>query len=338
MINIKSRLRSVLNTSNHAISQIYLQLFGEKNGLIIFYLHAVFRDRKEVACDAIDPYANRAITVDHLKQLIEYFQEREYGFVAPSDILTGLDQQKKHVMLTFDDGYSNNQYCVPVLSDYGIPAVFFISSNHVKLNKSFWWDVIYRLRSKTATPNWKIRREIEFVKLMRHDAIEAYVIKNFGEKALVPAGDVDRPFTPAELKKFAEEKYVHIGNHTSDHAILTNCTPEELNTQIRGAQSSIYDMTGIIPEAISYPSGHYSTEVLTSAKEMGLKLGFTISRRKNYLPIDMTCENMCLSRFSLDGYTGLIKQFESARSDHMRLQHRSVDFLRRYAVGAENTR
>jgi peptidoglycan/xylan/chitin deacetylase (PgdA/CDA1 family) len=173
---------------------------------------------------------------------------------------------------------------------------------------------------------------------MRHDAIEAYVIKNFGEKALVPVGDVDRPFTPAELKKLAEEKYVHIGNHTSDHAILTNCTPDELNTQIRGAQNMIYDMTGIIPEAISYPSGHCSMEVLTSAKEIGLKLGFTISRRKNYLPVDMTSGNMCLSRFSLDGYTGLIKQFEIARSDHRRLKHRFVDFLRSYAVGMENSR
>ncbi len=326
MLNMKSQIRVVLNTSNHAISKIYLKLFREKNALIIFYLHALFHDRNEIAYEALDPYSNRAITVDHLKYLIEYFLELKFRFVSPSDILKGLDQQNKYIMLTFDDGYINNYYSVPVLREYKIPAVFFISSNHVKLNKSFWWDVIYRLRSKSGVPKWKIRRELEFVKLMRHDAIEAYVIKNFGEKALIPLGDVDRPFTPVELKKFAKEKYVHIGNHTSDHAILTNCTSEEMKAQIRGAQNMLYDMTGIIPEAISYPSGHCSAEVFTIAKEMGLKLGFTISRRKNYLPIDMTYENMCLSRFSLDGYTGLIKQFEIARSDHLRLHRSPVTF------------
>ena len=41
-------------------------------------------------------------------------------------------------MLTFDDGYYNNHLALPVLEEFDVPALFFISTNHVKQQKCFW--------------------------------------------------------------------------------------------------------------------------------------------------------------------------------------------------------
>src|SRR6185503_14729774 len=85
-------------------------------------------------------------SVSHLRQLIEYYLDSGYRFIGPPDLLRGLDAGGKYAMLTFDDGYYNNVHALPILQEYRVPAVFFISTNHVRQNKCFWWDVLHRER------------------------------------------------------------------------------------------------------------------------------------------------------------------------------------------------
>ena len=60
----------------------------------------------------------------------------------------------------------------------------------------------------------------------------------FGPDALRPRNDVDRPFKPDELKTFAQSKCVYVGNHTVNHGILTNYSPDEMRRQVQGAQDA----------------------------------------------------------------------------------------------------
>ena len=140
----------------------------------------------------------------------------------------------------------------------------------------------------------------------------------FGENTFKPKGDIDRPFTPSELKDFSKEKYVFLGNHTNDHAILTNYPPDRVKSQILTAQNTIHDITGITPIIISYPDGAYSDEVISISKEIGFKLGITTHYRKNHLPIDCQVTNcMCLGRFDISGSDNIIKQCELFRLDNL---------------------
>ena len=67
------------------------------------------------------------------------------------------------------------------------------------------------------------------------------------------------------LQDFARCRYVHLGNHTRDHGILTNYTATGIAQQLGEAQNDLERMVGIKPSCVSYPNGNYSPEVLLRA-------------------------------------------------------------------------
>lgn len=305
---------SSIKSIDNVISRLFFRSFQEKPSLMMFVFHGLFRDKKEIDFNFVHP--QQGITIEYFKRFIEYFLDNNYLFVSPGDILEGLNNDKKYTAITFDDGYYNNIYALPVLKEYKVPAVFFISTNNIKYNKCFWWDVLYRERIKLGVSEKDITRESEWLKSKTNEGIEKYLMNQFGKEVFYPIGDIDRPFSPSELKDFSKEKYVFLGNHTCDHAILTNYSLKEISSQILGAQQAIYDMTGVIPISISYPNGNYSKEIVNISKANALRIGVTSVPGKNYLPIDFKSNTfMCLRRFTLWGNTGVIDQCKMFRSD-----------------------
>lgn len=311
---MKRIIISSIKLADRLFSYCYLKFFPERNSLSIFGFHGIFRNEKEMALNLVDPQWR--ITIQHLRQFVEYYLQHDYTFLSSDDILKGLDKNKKYILITFDDGYFNNTHALSILNEYEIPAVFFISSNYVKYNKCFCWDIIYRERKKSGAPLKNILREQQQLKSKTNEEIEKYTIEIFGERAFKPISDIDRPFSPAELRSFSKEKYVFLGNHTSDHAMLTSYSPERMRLQILNAQNDIYDITGIMPLVIAYPYGSYSSEVIRISKEVGLKLGVTVSPRKNYLPVDLKHDSaMQLGRFTFLANDEFTKQCEDLRSE-----------------------
>ena len=321
-MNYKKNISSIRYFVDHIISKIYLSFFHEKNYLIIFFFHGLICNKEEFSLNVVDP--QNVITIEQFRQFIEYYLEHNYTFISPYDILEGLNKNKKYVLITFDDGYYNNKNALPILKEYKVPALFFISTNHVRHKKCFWWDVLYRQRIKQSISLIDIYYEQELMKSKTNDEIEKFLINTFGEEALKPISDLDRPFTISELKDFSKEKYVFLGNHTSDHAILTNYSLEGIKFQILSAQNAIYEFTGITPVIISYPDGKYSDEVIRICKEIGLKLGTTIEYGKNKLPVKFKDNSiMLLKRLNLEG-KDILKSCNIFRSD--------VSFLALYAI------
>jgi peptidoglycan/xylan/chitin deacetylase (PgdA/CDA1 family) len=103
--------------------------------------------------------------------------------------------------------------------------------------------------------------------------------------------------TPDELRAFASEPLVHLGNHTRDHAILTNYTPEAAAAQIGDAQDMLESMCGVRPIMIAYPNGDVTPAVLDAAEKCGLRVGVTVESRRGAVPTDDR-ERMTIARFS----------------------------------------
>ncbi len=311
---MNKKIDAIINDLDELLSENYVRFFREKNSLITFLFHGLFRDKEEIELNCINP--QQKITIDIFRQFIDYYLANDYLFVTPQDILNGLQPEKKYILITFDDGYYNNHISLPVLQEFKVPATFFVSTNHVIDNKCFWWDVIYRERSKRNTAKDQIRNEYSLLKKWKHGQIEQYLIENFGAKVLNPVCDIDRPFNPQELKAFSKEPFVHLGNHTANHAILTNYSYEEVQNEIRLAQNSLLSITGLIPVIIAYPSDNWSEEVLTIAKDEGLKLGITVNPGKNFLPMNLEGINpFLIRRFTLWGDRDIRKQCARFRSD-----------------------
>ena len=310
--------------------------FGvESNSIIGFLFHGVFENQAEIDLDHV--YPQQEFTLTHYRVFIEYFLQKGYTFIAPDDIVSGLDAQKKYLLLTFDDGYFNNVRIIPLLREYQIPATFFISTNQVIFNRNFWWDVLFREHKKRGRGFYEIYREAKILKTLNHEEIENRHKNEFDKKAYQPISDADRPFTPKELKDFSREKYVHLGNHTSDHGILTLYDEKDMRRQIQDAQDSIKEITGRAPLCISYPNGNYSREVLNVTRDLGFKVGISCDFVKSPNAFGQDGDRMLsLGRFCFFNRNDLEKESDRYRSDFSPfvMAKRFGDYLQNHGAGS----
>lgn len=307
-------IQQLVRAADAAIARAYLKLFRERNALIAFLFHSLFRNEAEIAKNLVDPL--QRTTVAQLRQFIEYYLQSGYRFVSPADVLNGLSPDGKYAMITFDDGYYNNVLARPLLEEFAVPATFFISTNHVLQNKCFWWDALYRERTAQGASHARIKAEALEMKALTTEQIEQRLIDRFGPDVLRPRGDIDRPFTPDELREFASCPYVHLGSHTANHAILTNYSPDAMRQQLRDCQVALREMTGKTPVAIAYPNGANDPGVVDACHEAGLKLGFTIRPHKTPLPLGSAGDGLLrIGRFCPHGEGPMLTQCRTYRSD-----------------------
>ncbi|MCC6241167.1 MAG: polysaccharide deacetylase family protein [Phycisphaerales bacterium] len=307
-------LQNLVRSTDARMAQFYLSLRQERDGLLIFLFHCIFRDEAEINRNLLDPLDR--ITVDHLRKLIEYYLEHGYTFVGPDHLLHGLPRKGKFAMLTFDDGYYNNTLALPLLEQYKVPAIFFIATNYILQQKSYWWDALWRVRKAQGASDKLINRDTLSYKDRRNSEIEQSLIERFGADVLKPHGDIDRPMNADELRDFANQPYVYLGNHTADHAILTNYAQREVRREVENCQRVLTEITSQTPTAIAYCNGNFNKDVIATCRAAGLKLGFTIRPRKNVLPL--TADNgdlMRLNRFVPHTESPIAQQCRTYRSD-----------------------
>jgi peptidoglycan/xylan/chitin deacetylase (PgdA/CDA1 family) len=335
-MTMQVRIKSTLLALDRLIAQCSLAMRNEQGVLLSFLFHGLFEDPEESRSGTVDP--QQGITVEMFRRFIAHFQAESYTFVSVADISNGLPPGGKYVLVTFDDGYYNNVRALPVLESFGVPALLFPSSGHVKQGKAFWWDVAQREMLKRGRSVKEIHRLCGgLIRLKTADA-EAQVLKWLGPVSFKPVSDLDRPFTPAELRDFSNHPLLSLGNHTSDHAVLTSYSAAEVRAQIQAAQDDIHDMTGKSPEIIAYPCGNESTEVRNVATSLGLRFGLGVAPGWNKLPIQPASRAaMKLKRFTLWGDRAIEPQCHLSRSEFSlyrmahnvkRKAHHSLSMLR----------
>ena len=243
------------------------------HSVMILLFHGLFLSRREAECGVCDP--QQGITVAFFRQFLETLlgegiaiRELEAALRRPEPGLT--------VVLTFDDGYYNNIHARTILEEFAVPATFFISTGHVVEQKSFWWDALYREGLRRGSSRSSLREQRQRLKGMRADQVEACMVRWFGPQALRPVADCDRPFTTDELATFARSPSVFLGNHTSDHGILTNYDLPGARAQVLAAQEFLARITGTPPRSIAYPNGGYDPSVLRALHGTGLEFGLTL--------------------------------------------------------------
>ena len=293
-------------------AELSLRLRGDRPALLGFMFHSLFADRAEVESGLLDPF--QPVTVADLRAFIEIFLEAGYRFVAPADLEAGLMPEGRYALITFDDGYANNLRLLPILQEFDVPATLFVSANHLAEAKGYWWDVHYRESHKRGLPTDQVDAERDRLKELAPAQIDAELAGRFGAEALRPVGDSDRPMTESELKAFAADPRVTIGNHTADHARLTLCSDAEIVSQIRTCQDFLSTVLGITPEIIAYPNGDHDDRVVRIAAENGLRFGVTVEPCKTPLPL-VPEQQMTVPRFMPTGGPDLRAQCLSYRSE-----------------------
>jgi len=255
----------------------------ERPALLGFLFHGIYESAAEIAAERVWPA--QPLQTGELARFIEHFLAHGYRFVTPAQLLAGLDPGGYYALLTFDDGYANNQRALPILRASAVPATFFISARHACEGRAFWWDVVYRERRRRGAALAAIRREIQALKRRPPEDVETDLRRSFGPDALRPVSDTDRPFTTAELRAFAADPLVTVGNHTAAHADLTRYDDERVAAEIRDCQAYLTGVTGTAPAILAYPHGRYDARSIAAATAAGLRLAVTVGRGKTRLPL-----------------------------------------------------
>lgn len=312
---MKATLRNAIHQMDVMMAPLILSAVKEQNALNTYLFHALFKDKQELAQHIADP--QQQVTVDIFRQFVAYHVSKGYKFVSPVDVLNGLPPNDRYILITFDDGYYNNLRALPVLEEFNVPALIFVSANHVLKGKAFWWDVAYREGKKAGMSDAAISLEKMHLLTLTDDAIDAYLINKYGPDCFTPAGDTDRPLTPTELNKLAQHPLIHIGNHTCDHAVLPNYDAAGIKEQISKAQDILEDIIGYRPITIAYPCGEFNQATLDVCREEDIKLGITVEHAKNFNPDFYEPTNLLtLNRFTIWGDKDLISQCDFYRSDY----------------------
>lgn len=252
---------------------------------------------------------DEGFTVENLDTMISWFRKRNYHFIRPSDIInTPLDTSMNYILLTFDEGYYNNMLALPVLEKHQVHATFFISTGHIKSGKGFWWDIIYRNRIKQGIAKPEVMKEMDSLMQKSYTEQENFLVKEFGENALQPLGDQDRPMTPAELKTFSEHPLVELGNHTHYHLNMNNYAKQELKNSVLEAHKDLVEMTGKAPLSFAYPYGIYNDEVLEVIREFPYKIAVTTVEEKMQNEQWMNKEKLLLNRKHFVGWIDIEDQ------------------------------
>lgn len=310
---MNARIRETLLALDRLIARSPLAMGNEEGVLLSFLFHSLYKGADEPRSGVVDP--QQGITIDMFRRFIEHFQKHSYTFVSFADVAQGLRPGGKYVLVTFDDGYYNNVRALPVLAEFHVPAVLLVSTGYVREGKAFWWDVVKRETLKRSISLEHACGLLLGLKRLRTAEAEMQLRDLFGADSLRPMSDVDRPFTPAELRDFANHPLISLGNHTSDHAILPNYTAAEVFAQIQGAQDDIRAMTGKTADVIAYPNGDESPAILDVAKSVGICFGLSVNPGRNRLPLRPgSREAMTLKRFTLRGDSAIEPQCRMSRS------------------------
>src|ERR1700722_10155870 len=164
-------------------------------------------------------------------------------------------------------------------------------------------------------PQKRLNQVHQSLKRLRTPDAEAFVKSAFGARALQPLGDFDRPVTLPELREIAKHPLISLGNHTSNHDILTNYSVTEIRAQIEKAQEVIASVAGTAPNFIAYPNGQISDVILKAAKDAGMQFGLSVKPGRNRLPVEAgSLAAMKLKRFSLTGDAAIEPQCHVSRS------------------------
>jgi len=270
-------------------ARLQLKMRPRDEDVLVLYFHSVGLNRKsllKVTAPGI------SIELQVLAEIIDCFYELGYRTVMPNELNDPCIPKK--FLITFDDGYANNQQALPILSSYNACMVCFVSGRNVEFEEAFWWDVLWRERSRRHQSIDKYTVEKDMLKTLTSKQIRDYLLQNFGLEALKPLGEDDSPMTVKELQEFSRNKAIQIGNHTYDHEILVNLDSEnELTTEITKNEQFLDRCQIVHVPAISYPNGNCSASVVAAARAAGMSWGFTTAANK-YIG-----DNWTIGRFSI---------------------------------------
>ncbi len=140
--------KNIAKKTKRFLLHSYNSLTDKKAKVLVLVYHRVLESAR------FNPL-NNIVSLPRFIQQIEKIIKR-YLVVSLADIIQqcrlGEFKAKTQVVLTFDDGYSDNyEFAFPILQKKSLPAAFFLTTDYVSSNSPLWdWQLINILSNNTS--------------------------------------------------------------------------------------------------------------------------------------------------------------------------------------------
>ena len=178
------------------------------------------------------------------------------------------------VAVTLDDGYLDALTTAsPILTEFGIPATFFVNSDRLSEEHERWWDVLERL-PLPASEREALNQAIWPLDADGRRQLVADVLARTASNACPRT--THRVMTAEEIRQLTKRPGHSIGAHTVHHLALTTQRLETKRCEVIGDKAALEQAIGAPVPLFSYPYGDYDAEVVTVVREAGFLAAVTV--------------------------------------------------------------
>ena len=199
------------------------------------------RHRKAIPSD-LQPHHDAA----EFRQVLGWLAER-VNFLTVEEFLYA---SQPGVLLTFDDGHANNlANILPILADFHVQGLFFISTQHV-----------------FAPRNW--------LSFTLSDTRQGW-----GNENAVPeeiAVDFYDGLSVEQLQQLSASPWALIGGHTVTHPSLPTCSAQKISLELLENRDTLRQISGQPVNFFAYPYGDYNQQVAKAVRDVGYLAAFAV--------------------------------------------------------------
>jgi len=308
----------------------------KKTRMLVVFWHSVESDAMPAAArDSVNPSAS--VFREQLRFLV-----RNYTPVSCWEFLKLLDGERRirsypkpPVLLSFDDGFRNViRNALPVLSEFNVPAVFFVLGELLRnpgfvpwfvevkhiLRKARWKSAVYRGISLDFTHGVQGMTARNFifsaVAACRSTEERERVLEDLATSvgACRPlATDLDedlRFISKDDLAQIADSRLIAVASHGMTHRHLDSLDAEEQLYELRESDSVLREHSTAYCPVVAYPSGAFNAATVSLASRVykagfGIFLGSSFRSRHAYPRVGLdycTARDLeyCVSPFRLN--------------------------------------
>lgn len=302
-----------------ATGLISLTLFLFRKRIPILMLHGVMDSADKSSWQPSWTRNSCSELEDALKRLDNKFHFVSMEYAAK--MIAGTSPLKPYtIVLTFDDGYSNNvSHAWPILRKYNAEMTIYIATSYVKERRAFWIDnidyALHCLLGKSDVEVSILDRSFVFDLSTTDSYSESYtkfrkMVKslsfNDDYEMLAALDDVanqlesssgrslsqiieddpwSRPLKMDELKGL--DSGIHIGAHTVNHIRATHVGKTQLNEELRVSKTELEQSTGLECVHFCYPNGDCDESSAQAVKEAGYQSAVSCNIGTNLLGSDL---------------------------------------------------
>jgi peptidoglycan/xylan/chitin deacetylase (PgdA/CDA1 family) len=293
----KQPLRSIRRGAIWCIVQSGLieakrKLTGRRDFILTF--HRVRPEGQKL--DAFDTCPS--ISISLFRQTLEYVKSR-YTLVSLKELVDCPASAAARAAITFDDGWRDNyDIAYPILRELDIPAIIFVATGKIGSSEYFWQQKLGNLFRQTANDladvlgrelrrafalgtNEPLNGNMYKLAVLRGKRMSFAKLESILDRLAKYNRDqpnVNRVFlSETEILEMSRNG-VDFGSHTVNHFILSQQTRTIIDQELSESKIRLECLLGKPIDAVAYPNGDMTDEVLLSAKTIGYRIGCSTER------------------------------------------------------------